>query len=83
MGDEHWVGWGLRSGYLGEEQVEDLLVVAHVNASVQFLHLLLVLSHGVLKRITLDVQVLVLHVPGDRDASQTDDNKSFIVKWIK
>lgn len=58
-----------RCSYLGEEGGEDLLMAAHVNASVQSLHLLLVLRQRVLERITLDVQLLVLCLPGDRDVT--------------
>lgn len=53
-------------GYLSKQRAEHLLVAAHVDASIQSLQLLLVLPQRVLKRITLDVQVLVLRLSGDR-----------------
>ena len=53
-------------GYLSKQRAEHLLVAAHVDASIQSLQLLLVLPQRVLKRITLDVQVLVLRLSEDR-----------------
>lgn len=51
--------------HIGEERGEDVLVAAHVDSSVQSLHLLLVLRQRVLEHVTLDVQILVLRLPGD------------------
>lgn len=60
--------------HLCEERGEHLLVAAHVNASVQSVHLLLVLHQSVLEHITLDVEVLVLCLPGDRHRQRSQTN---------
>lgn len=56
---------------LGEERTEDFLVVAHVDAAVQSLHLLLVVRHAVFERIALDVEVHVLRLSADRHRDVT------------
>lgn len=66
VADEHVSG----GPHLCEERGEDLLVAAHVDASIQPLHLLLVFCQRVLEGITLDIQVHVLCFPGDR--AETD-----------